>query len=86
VAAKSFARIFFRNAVNIGLPLLECPNIPIVELGTFAEIDVGKGTIKLESGEVFEGTVLPGFILDIILAGGLIPLKQKQYGKHRSVH
>ncbi len=74
VVAESFARIFYRNAINVGLPLLESKNISknITE-GDELEIDINKGILKnLNSGKEFEVTGLPDFMLEILEKGGLI--------------
>lgn len=75
VIAESFARIFYRNAVNIGLPLIEIKNISkhIFE-GDEIEIDMEKGILKnLNTNEEFEIKALPDFMLEILNEGGLIP-------------
>jgi 3-isopropylmalate/(R)-2-methylmalate dehydratase small subunit len=73
VIAESFARIFYRNAINIGLPSLECLGISdIVDKGDVLEIDVSGGEIINKfTGAKRVFTPLPEFILDIINAGGL---------------
>ncbi len=71
ILAKSFARIFFRNAVNIGLPLLECDTDPIDD-GDILEIDLEKGLVKdLTKGIEIQATPLPKFMLNIINDGGI---------------
>jgi len=71
ILAKSFARIFFRNAVNIGLPLLECDTDPIDD-GDILEIDLEKGLVKdLSKGIEIQATPLPKFMLNIINDGGI---------------
>jgi len=71
VVAPSFARIFFRNAINIGLPIFECPQIA-AQAGDELEIDSAKGEIvNLSSGERFRAEAFPPFLLRIINAGGL---------------
>lgn len=80
VVAESFARIFYRNAINIGLPLIEIKNISKhVSEGDELEIDMEKGILKnLNTGEEFEIKGLPEFMLEILNEGGLIPyLKDK---------
>lgn len=80
VVAESFARIFYRNAINIGLPLIEVKNISKhVSEGDELEIDMEKGILKnLNTGEEFEIKGLPEFMLEILNEGGLIPyLKDK---------
>ena len=74
VIAKSFARIFYRNAINIGLPVLEC--IPIwkeVKDGDILSIALEEGKIVHQrSGQTYNSQPLPSFILDIIREGGLL--------------
>ena len=80
VIAESFARIFYRNATNVGVPLLEAPGISeIVEDGDEIEVDMDEGTIKTENGEVLKFKKLPPFMLEILEKGGLIEyLKDKR--------
>ena len=75
VIAKSFARIFFRNAINVGLPIVVCPEaVEKVGEGDKLTIDLAEGTIVNESkGETYRVVSLPKFILDILRDGGLIP-------------
>ncbi|MDF2633830.1 MAG: 3-isopropylmalate dehydratase small subunit [Pelosinus sp.] len=80
VVAKSFARIFFRNAINIGLPVVICKEVyDSVEQQDTLEIDVQKGTIKnITKDKNFASTKLPAHVMDILEAGGLIDfLNQK---------
>lgn len=74
VVAKSFARIFFRNAINIALPLLECPEaVDNTDPGDEVEIDLAKGIIKnITKGLEFSAAAYPEFLRAIIDAGGLI--------------
>lgn len=74
IIAESFARIFYRNAINIGLPILEAPGIrEEVDEGDMLTAVLNEGLIINESkGKVIEATRLPDFILDIIADGGLI--------------
>jgi len=74
VVAESFARIFFRNSINLGLPLAECNNISKnVEKGHQLEVDLKNGVVKnLSTGKNFNATKLPDFLLDIIDAGGAV--------------
>lgn len=80
VIAKTFARIFYRNAINIGLPIFECPEaVDSIRSGDEVEVDVVKGTIKnLTTGTVFKAIPFPEFMREIISAGGLIPYTQKR--------
>jgi len=74
IIAESFARIFFRNAINIGLPILESPGISgETDEGDMLKIILEEGKIIDETkGRVFSASRLPGFILEIIKDGGLI--------------
>lgn len=75
VVAESFARIFYRNAINVGLPLLEAKDISKkVSEGDEVDIDMDKGILKdLNTSEEFEVKGLPEFMLEILNKGGLIP-------------
>ncbi len=81
VIAASFARIFFRNAINIGLPILECPEAAEeVRDGDELAGELSSGTIQdLTTGESFQAAPFPEFMLRIIEAGGLIPLVKMQW-------
>ncbi len=74
IVAKSFARIFFRNAINIGLPVVICKEVyDSVEQQDTLEIDVQRGTIKnITKDENFTSTKLPAHVMNILEAGGLI--------------
>jgi len=73
VVAKSFARIFFRNAINIGLPILELKSTKRILTGDLLEADLSSGTIKnLSKNFVCKAQVFPEFLRDIIKQGGLI--------------
>ena len=80
VIATSFARIFFRNAINIGLPLLECEEaVNKTEAGDILEVDLSSGKIKnLTSGVTFAAKPYPHFMAEIISAGGLIEYTRKR--------
>ncbi len=86
IIAKSFARIFFRNAINIGLPLLECAEaVDKIETGDSLEVDLASGTIKhLNSGEVFTAKPYPEFMAELISAGGLIEHTRKRLAARRT--
>lgn len=74
VVAKSFARIFFRNAINIGLPILTCPQaVEGTEAGQRLEVELERGIIRnLDTGEEFRAEPYPPFMMEIIEAGGLV--------------
>lgn len=79
VIAESFARIFYRNATNVGVPLLEAPGISeIIEDGEEIEVDMEKGLVISESGKEIEFKKLPPFMLEILESGGLISYLRKQ--------
>ena len=78
VIAKSFARIFFRNAINIGVALLECPETDKIEEGDELEVDIATGIIENKTkGETYQATPLPDFVRGIVDAGGLIEYTRK---------
>ena len=74
VIAETFARIFYRNAINIGLPIIECPDAAIaINAGDEVEVDFDSGVITdLTTGEKFQGQAFPEFMQKIIKAEGLI--------------
>jgi len=80
IIARSFARIFFRNAINIGLPLLECKEaVAKTGAGDILEIDLSNGKIKnLTSGMTFTASSYPDFMAELISAGGLIEYTKKR--------
>jgi 3-isopropylmalate dehydratase small subunit len=81
VVAESFARIFFRNAINNGLPLIECAGIhSSVEEGDILEIDIDKGEVHTKDG-VLKTAPLPPFLQEIVNSGGLVEYYKKRYGK-----
>ena len=73
VIAESFARIFYRNALNIGLPILECPAAAdAISSGDEVSIDLGAGRIvDLTTGASFTAAPFPPFMMELIAAGGL---------------
>ncbi len=85
VIAKSFARIFYRNSINMGLPILECPEAAAaISEGDVVSVDADTGTIVDETnGTTFSAAPFPPFIQEIISDGGLVArtkrvLAQKQ--------
>jgi len=74
VIAETFARIFYRNAINIGLPILECPEAAKeIEAGDEVEIDFDSGVIKdITKGTSYKGQAFPEFMQKIIKADGLV--------------
>ena len=81
VIAKTFARIFYRNAINIGLPIIECPEAAEnIEAGDEVEIDFETGIITNKTKhETYQGTAFPEFLINIINSNGLLnSLKNEQ--------
>ena len=74
VVAKSFARIFYRNAINIGLPILECPEaVDAIEEGDLVAIDADRGTVEnITRATSHQAEPFPEFLKEIIDAGGLL--------------
>ena len=74
IIAASFARIFYRNGINVGLPLMEIgDNVERIHAGDKLSVDLSSGKIRdITTGETFQVPPLPGFIQDIAKAGGLI--------------
>jgi 3-isopropylmalate/(R)-2-methylmalate dehydratase small subunit len=80
VIAETFARIFFRNAINIGLPVLECPEaVKNTKAGDVLEVDLDKGKIKnITNGKTFTAAPYPAFMSELIAAGGLVEYTKKK--------
>ena len=74
IIAETFARIFYRNAINIGLPIFECPEaVADVEAGQKLEVDLRAGKIRnLTTGMDYQANPFPEFLLQIREAGGLV--------------
>jgi len=85
VIARSFARIFFRNAINIGLPLLECDDaVAQTEAGDVLKVDLSSGQIKNRTkGITFTAKPYPDFMAELISAGGLIEHTKKRLASRR---
>ncbi len=84
VIASSFARIFYRNAINIGMPILECPEAAAgIAAGDRVSVDFDTGLITDEtSGQTFQARPFPPFIQQIIASGGLLAsLKARGVGR-----
>jgi len=86
VIAASFARIFFRNAINIGLPLLECREAAEqTEAGDTLEVELERGEIRnVTRNKTFHAEPYPDFMLEIISAGGLIEHTKRKLEARRS--
>jgi len=74
ILAKSFARIFFRNAINIGLPIFECKEVDRITSGDDLEIKADAGIVYNKTkNEQYPTRLLPPFLQDLIGMGGLVP-------------
>jgi 3-isopropylmalate/(R)-2-methylmalate dehydratase small subunit len=80
VVARSFARIFFRNSINIALPIMECPEaVESIEDGHEVEADIVEGVVRnLTTGQSFPARPVPPFVQQIIDEGGLVPWVRSQ--------
>lgn len=80
IVAESFARIFFRNSINLGLPLLECKNISNkITNKDKLELDLRNGRIRnITKNEEYSATKLPDFLLQMLEAGGAIEMLKRQ--------
>ncbi|HOP74851.1 MAG TPA: 3-isopropylmalate dehydratase small subunit [Bacillota bacterium] len=82
VIAASFARIFFRNAINIGLPILESPEASsAIAEGHEVQVDLSNGQITdLTTGQTFQAVPFPPFMQELIQSGGLIEYAKRKMG------
>ena len=80
ILAESFGRIFFRNVINIGLPIMVCLGISTkVKEGDELKVNLTTGVVRnLTTGEALQGEKLPDSIMDIIESGGLIPHRERE--------
>ena len=83
VIARSFARIFFRNAINVGLPALVCPEAASeVQSGDELAVDLASGRIEnVTQGKTYRAEPFPEFLQGIIAAGGLVAYTRERLGK-----
>ena len=86
VIAHSFARIFYRNSINIGLPILESPEAAEkIKEGDEVTVELDSGTINnLTSGETYQAAPFPPFMREIMDKGGLIPYVQWRINKEKT--
>lgn len=84
VIARSFARIFYRNAVNIGLPVFECPElVDAASMGEPITVDLEAGVFSLR-GKVFQAEAASPYVQRIVRAGGLVPFTREELAARRS--
>jgi 3-isopropylmalate/(R)-2-methylmalate dehydratase small subunit len=83
VIARSFARIFYRSAINIGLPIMECPEaVERIKAGDEVRINLASGEIvDIATGETFRAAPYPESMMEIMRAGGLIDYVRAKVGK-----
>ncbi|MDR3562531.1 MAG: 3-isopropylmalate dehydratase small subunit [Negativicutes bacterium] len=83
ILADSYGRIFYRNAINLGIPLLICPGIgEVVRKGDILSVDLTGGKVVDEtSGATFQAQPLSDYVMDILKSGGIKPLIKKEYGQ-----
>lgn len=80
VIAESYARIFYRNAINIGLPILECPEaVKGSQSGDTLEVELETGKIKnISRGKTYQAQPFPAFMMELISAGGLVAYTKRR--------
>src|SRR5947209_13545808 len=79
ILANSFARIFFRNAINLWFPAVECPGLKMkLKAGDVVELDMAHGEVHLPDGSMMRFKALPPNVLEILEAGGLVPKLRKE--------
>ena len=83
ILADSFGRIFYRNVINLGVPLIVCPGISaIVKRGDILTVDMASGKVTNETtGATAEAQPLSDYVMNILESGGIKPLIKKQYGQ-----
>lgn len=80
IIARSFARLFFRNSINIGLPLLECRDFREISDGDIVEAELEAGTVQnLTKGNKFSASKMPQFLLNILEAGGALEAYRRRH-------
>jgi 3-isopropylmalate/(R)-2-methylmalate dehydratase small subunit len=83
VVAPSFAGLFYRNALNLGLPVLVCHDAPRIRAGDALRVDAEAGRIEnVTTGEALACERIPGHLLEMVRDGGLLPHLKKRLGQH----
>ena len=86
IIAESFARIFYRNAINLGLPLIVCPNIAkMIQTGDSLTLDLHSGKIKNEKDLIATAEPMSEYVLNILESGGIKPLIKQQLEAQNNV-
>jgi 3-isopropylmalate/(R)-2-methylmalate dehydratase small subunit len=83
ILADSFGRIFYRNAINLGIPLVVCPGIAgLVKRGDKVAVDLATGKVTNETtGATAQAQPLSGYVMEILASGGIKPMIKAQYGQ-----
>jgi len=83
IVAKSYARIFYRNAINIGMPIIECPEaVDDAENGDILEVDTSEGVVvNVRTGQSYDATQHSPYVQEIIRAGGLMAAVAERVNK-----
>jgi 3-isopropylmalate/(R)-2-methylmalate dehydratase small subunit len=85
VLARSFGGIFYRNALNLGLPALVCPDTARIRAGDRVTVDAAAGVVRnATTGEELTAQPLPAFLLEMIADGGLVPHLEKRFAAQRA--
>jgi 3-isopropylmalate/(R)-2-methylmalate dehydratase small subunit len=85
VLARSYGGIFYRNALNFGLPVLVCSQIDQIGSGDLVSVDAATGTVRNKTRDVtLAASPLPQFLLDMIADGGLVPHLEKRFAAKRA--
>ena len=79
VIAPSYSGLFFRNAFNLGLLLITCPGCEVIHEREKIGFDAQAGTVARQHGQVLCAEPIPGFLLDMVAAGGLFPQLQRRF-------
>jgi len=84
VLARSFAGLFYRNALNLGLPVLVCPDAARIHAGDRVVVDAAAGRAEnLSTGETLACEPIPGHLLEMVNAGGLLPWLERRLARER---
>jgi 3-isopropylmalate dehydratase small subunit len=85
IVAMSFSRLFYRNAINIGLPVISIDDTSGIAEGNILEVECVSGMVKdITAGKEYAGTPLPDFLLEIMASRGLIPYLEKRLKSRRA--